>query len=131
MYWKMPIDLSRPLVRSEGNLDPIDGYVTYKLLATAAAGYGQQGVLEEEIGWFRKIVDTKWRGYSSSDPLDLGMTLWTLHWVRDEEWAKHMLARAETGLASLVEHGYFERSVTTRLAFREFGDVSGSAVCWC
>ena len=32
MYWKMSIDLSRPAVRSEGNLDPFDGYVTYKLL---------------------------------------------------------------------------------------------------
>ncbi len=28
----MSIDLSRPVVASEGNLDPIDGYVTYRLL---------------------------------------------------------------------------------------------------
>lgn len=35
MYWKMFIDLSRPAVRSEGNLGPFDGYVTYTLLQAA------------------------------------------------------------------------------------------------
>lgn len=30
MYWKMSIDLTRPLVQSEGNLDPFDGFVTYR-----------------------------------------------------------------------------------------------------
>jgi len=28
MFWKMSVDLSRPLVPSEGNLDPYDGLVT-------------------------------------------------------------------------------------------------------
>lgn len=32
MAWKTSTDLSHPLVRSEGNLDPIDGYVTFRLL---------------------------------------------------------------------------------------------------
>ena len=36
MYWKMSIDLTKPLVNSEGNLDPIDGYVTYKLIQSAS-----------------------------------------------------------------------------------------------
>ncbi len=38
MYWKMSIDLSRPLVTSEGNLDPYDGYVTYRIVDDAASG---------------------------------------------------------------------------------------------
>ena len=29
MYWKMSIDLSRPLVLSMGQHDPLDGFVTY------------------------------------------------------------------------------------------------------
>jgi hypothetical protein len=32
MHWKMSIDLRRPMVLSEGNLDPFDGLATYKLL---------------------------------------------------------------------------------------------------
>lgn len=32
LSWKMSVDLSRPLVPSEGNLDPIDGYVTDRLV---------------------------------------------------------------------------------------------------
>jgi hypothetical protein len=32
MYWKMSIDLSRPLVPSMGHHDPLDGFVTYSEL---------------------------------------------------------------------------------------------------
>ena len=32
MHWKMSIDLRRPAVMSEGNLDPFDCLATYKLL---------------------------------------------------------------------------------------------------
>lgn len=85
MFWKMSIDLSRPLVRSEGNLDPIDGYVVYSLLQKTA---GDSDVLSPEIADYKKILDTKWQSYSSSDPLDLGMTLWTSHWFGEEqEWS--------------------------------------------
>ncbi len=29
MYWKMSIDLTRPLVSSMGQHDPLDGFITY------------------------------------------------------------------------------------------------------
>ncbi len=29
MYWKMSIDLKRPLIPSMGQHDPLDGYITY------------------------------------------------------------------------------------------------------
>ncbi len=32
MFWKMSIDLQRPLVNSEGGLDPYDGYAMYRIL---------------------------------------------------------------------------------------------------
>jgi len=32
MYWKMSIDLSKPLVRSMGQHDPLDGYTVFKLV---------------------------------------------------------------------------------------------------
>ena len=36
MYWKMSIDLSRPLVLSMGHHDPLDGFVTYNELQATA-----------------------------------------------------------------------------------------------
>ena len=37
---QVSIDLSRPLVASEGNLDPFDGLVTYRLLQEAGGWVG-------------------------------------------------------------------------------------------
>jgi len=91
MFWKMSMDLSKPLVHSEGNLDPIDGYVIFKLLQRTAG----TNVLEREISEYKKILETKWRRYVSDDPLDLGMTLWTAHWFdKEEEWATILTQRA-------------------------------------
>lgn len=91
MYWKVSTDLRRVLVPSEGNLDPIDGYVMLNLLQQTAGGK----VLEKEISEYKKILDTKWRRYVSTDPLDLGMTLWTAHWFdKQEEWATTLTERA-------------------------------------
>ncbi len=36
MYWKMSIDLSRPLVPSMGQHDPVDGFITYHELQMCA-----------------------------------------------------------------------------------------------
>lgn len=41
MYWKMSIDLSKPHVYSEGNLDSYDGYITYRLLRELSNGNHQ------------------------------------------------------------------------------------------
>jgi hypothetical protein len=136
MYWKLTMDLSKPLVSSEGNLDPIDGYVMYKLLQETAANLDKtkEGVLEHEVALLKKIVDTKWKNYHSSDPLDLGMTLWTIHWLgpaqrAPEEWAVSLQKRAARCLEQLVRSGYFDpqiKSPTRRLAFREFGTALGA-----
>lgn len=96
MRWKMSMDLSRPLVTSEGNLDPLDGYVVYTLLQITS---GDDQVLKEEIQDYKKIVDSKWKRIQSDDPLDLGMTLWTVHWSAAEEgWAATVLERASNNL---------------------------------
>ncbi|EXJ80579.1 hypothetical protein A1O1_08725 [Capronia coronata CBS 617.96] len=123
MYWKVSMDLSHPLVTSEGNLDPVDGYVTYRLLQDMS---DDRGALEDEIAAFKKMVDTKWRYYSSSDTLDLGMTLWTAHWFSAEEtWAATICRRAVSCLGFLMRDGYFEEPISRRLAFREFGTALG------
>lgn len=124
MRWKMSVDLSRPLVTSEGNLDPIDGYVIFSLLQKTA---GDPSVLKEEIQDYKKIVDTKWKYMESDDPLDLGMTLWNVHWMAAEEaWAAAVMERASENLRELAfVNRYFEHPLEQRLAFREFGTCLG------
>ncbi|RPB20883.1 hypothetical protein L211DRAFT_863152 [Terfezia boudieri ATCC MYA-4762] len=129
MYWKMSMDLSKPLTTSEGNLDPIDGYLTLRLLKKTAeenhmGGGGDK--LDEELRDYKKIVDKKWAGYESSDALDIGMTLWSAHsslGCQEEDWAR--------GLCERMLHclDYYNQLKTRphkyRLAFREFGLVLG------
>lgn len=88
MVWKVTMDLARPLVKSEGNLDPIDGFMVFRLLQSSARKYGDGEVLEEEIRDYQKVMARKGKHFVSSDPLDLGMTLWTAHWLAGREtWA--------------------------------------------
>eukprot|EP01083_Nonionella_stella_P085597 237391_1 len=125
MHWKMSIDLSRPLVHSEGNLDPLDGYVTYRLLSAA---HSDKTILKDEIADLKKIVDLKWQHYRSTDPLDLGEALWICHWFPDEEWAAYITEVSLNSLEELYDYGYFSRQPSQRLAFREFGTTIGTQV---
>ncbi len=151
MFWKMSIDLKTPLVRSEGNLDPFDGYVTYRILQdtanekvsssssgvssvsssgggdTALSG-GGGGVLEREIHDMRQMVDTKYPHYASNDPLDLGEALWISHWYHDEIWSHHISKESLSSINELWTHGYFRSRSYYRLAFREFGTTIGVQV---
>ncbi|KAJ9612491.1 hypothetical protein H2200_004088 [Cladophialophora chaetospira] len=109
MFWKLSMDLERPLVYSEGNLDPIDGYM-----------------LDDDTALFKKIVDTKVDDYDSADTLDIGMTLWTAHWLTpEEEWASKQTKRVLYCLNRLMESGNFDKPTKRRLAFREFGTALG------
>lgn len=94
MVWKMSMDLSAPLVSSEGNLDPIDGFVVFRLLQAAAMEAGDGEVLTEEINDYKRVMERKGRHFVSSDTLDLGMTLWTTHWFSEsEQWALNLTER--------------------------------------
>lgn len=91
MVWKMSVDLSEILVSSEGNLDPIDGFVIFRLLQAFSMRYNEEKVLEEEIIDYKRVIERKGEHFVSSDPLDLGMTLWTAHWFSDKEsWATEL-----------------------------------------
>ncbi|KAI0716809.1 hypothetical protein C8Q76DRAFT_692387 [Earliella scabrosa] len=128
MCWKMSVDLSTELVPTEGNLDPIEGYVVFSLLQRAQEEHGgPQGVLAEEIEEYRQMLERKWQQYASEDPLDLGMTLWTAHWLAgEEEWATALARRAAECLRALhVQEQYFDGPARFRLAFREFGTCLG------
>jgi hypothetical protein len=127
MIWKMNMDLSEPMVKSEGNLDPIDGYVIFRLLRASAMAAGDGDVLSEEIGDYRRTMDRKGEHFVSSDTLDLGMTLWTAHWFSTtEDWAADLIDKCSEQIYNLFEiNQYLERNIKFRLAFREFGTCMG------
>ena len=134
IYWKMSIDLTRPAVPSEGNLDPFDGLVTVKIIRAL-----DPTVLAQEEEDFRGMVNHKVRRYQASDdPLDLGEALWLAHWgwdggddgddvahPQDVAWSKCIAKQSLKTLKMLWENSYFEASSGYRLAFREFGTTLG------
>ncbi|KAJ5654338.1 hypothetical protein N7490_001341 [Penicillium lividum] len=130
MMWKMSMDLSSPLVSSEGNLDPIDGFVVFRILQATAAKAGYEEVLAQEIDDYKRVMERKGEHFVSSDTLDLGMTLWTAHWFFEKEkWASNLANRCFEQMYNLFEiDQYLTRNIKFRLAFREFGTCMG---CSC
>ena len=131
MYWKMSIDLTRPLVTSMGQHDPLDGLVTYNELQLVAArdfGLLVQPALVQEMADMTDIC----RGMCmvTDDPLGIGGLL------SDTSRIIQMMIRggpvysgllgtlldsALLGLDSFTKSGSLELPARYRLAFREFG----------
>ena len=137
MYWKMSIDLTRPLVPSMGQHDPLDGLVTYnELQLTAARDFGQlvQPALVQEMA---DMIDIG-RGMrmATDDPLGIGGLLSDASriiqmTIRDGPvyagLLETLLDSALAGLDSYTEAGSLELPARYRLAFREFGLSIGLA----
>ena len=137
MYWKMSIDLTRPLVPSMGQHDPVDGLVTYNELQSTAAKDFRQGVqpaLEQEMADMIDIL----RGMrmATDDPLGIGGLLSDASRIiqmsiRDDPLyaglLETLLDSALIGLKSYAEAGSLELPARYRLAFREFGLSIGLA----
>ncbi len=69
----------------------------------------------------------RWRGCSSSGPLDLGECLWLASRAgAGEEWAAGGARRAAGALEALWGAGYFRQAAANRLAFRKFGATLGA-----
>ncbi|KAL4876014.1 hypothetical protein BJY04DRAFT_210899 [Aspergillus karnatakaensis] len=130
MVWKMDTGLEKVLVGSQGNLDPVDGFVVFRLLQGTAAyfnpGGSQRGVLQDEIEDYARIMKRRGAHSVSADPLDLGMTMWTVQWCLGEDWASGLAERCFERVYDLFEvKEYLSRSTSHRLAFREFGTALG------
>ena len=131
MYWKMSIDLTRPLVPSMGQHDPLDGFVTYhELQLTATRYFGQsfQPNLVREIADMTDIC----RGIrlSTDDPLGIGGLLDDASRItqlmiqggpRDFDLLESVLDSALLGLIAFTESGSLDFPAMQRLAFRELG----------
>jgi len=127
IYWKMSIDLSRPLVTSMGLHDPLDGLTTYlELWSDAPRHIGLS--LEREIGELDEIC--KGMDWTTDDPLGAGGLLWnayTLTKLITGGYYNSLNLLADILDASLLSvelclaTGFSRMPASLRLAFRELG----------
>jgi hypothetical protein len=131
MYWKMSIDLSRPLVPSMGQHDPLDGFVTYNELQATVAKDPKESTarnLREEIADMASICEGK--SWATDDPLGIGGLLFDacrvvqLIFNRNLEQiglVETLLESSLIGLKSFVRDNSLKLPADYRLAFRELG----------
>lgn len=137
MVWKMSTDLSRPLVASMGQHDPLDGLITCVQLETTAAlrSRAAQGPdLRRAVEEFASMVDGA--DLRTEDPLGLGGLLADVYRVtqlmargafEDGILLKRLLAATHEGLVHYRQHGDWQQPASHRLAFRELGLAVGLA----
>ena len=135
LYWKMSIDLSRPLVPSMGQHDPLDGLVTLVQLQTTARGLvaSPEGPhLDREIADLASMIEGS--DWTTDDPLGLGGLLMDAYRVQQlmREGApvphgllEQVLEAARLGLSQYAPEGELTRPASARLAFRELGLAIG------
>lgn len=131
MYWKMSIDLSRPLVPSMGNHDPLDGFITYNQLQLCVADDSEvtKGLeLNEEITDMENICRGK--SWTTDDPLGIGGLLCDACRVTQIIVSKNfdqldllenLLDASLQGLVSFSRSNSMNLPADYRLAFRELG----------
>lgn len=130
MYWKMSVDLSRPLVLSMGHLDPLDGLITYRELQAAPHDPEKSTVLDlsAEIADLAAICGG--RDWATDDPLGIGDLLTDAYRVaqlarggdfEENDLLAGMLDSSRVGLESYLRKKPLGDAPRNRLAFREFG----------
>jgi hypothetical protein len=135
MYWKMSIDLKRPLVSSMGQHDPLDAYISYIQLHSTAAEFlraeaGQK--LNNEIRQAKAMIAADDLG--TADPLGIGGLLMDAYRLEqllrqgstaDLHLLETMLEAALAGLQYYAASGELQLPAEHRLAFRELGLAIG------
>ena len=134
MFWKMSVDLSRPLVSSMGQHDALDGLVTCAQLEATAAELGAEGsgpdMTDLGADFATMVAD---RDLSTSDPLGLGGLLIDAARIvqlmprdfPDGELLETLLTSVSERLPTFVRQGDLRRPAALRLAFRELGLAIG------
>jgi hypothetical protein len=128
MYWKMSIDLSRPLIYSMGQLDPIDGFVTYNQLQAMSSEDTEGLDLLAEIADMANICEGK--EWITDDSLSIGGLLCNSYEVAklvfNGYWKRtslilDLLRASHVGLKAYLKGKPMQLSADYRLAFRELG----------
>ena len=130
MYWKMSIDLGRPLVPSMGQHDALDGLLCCLELDD---GPDDGPALAAAAADFRGMIEPS--ELATDDPLGLGGLLvdaWRVVKLLergaapdDEPLLGHLLAGAARGLARYRTRAELAAPAAHRLAFRELGLAIG------
>jgi hypothetical protein len=125
MHWKMSVDLSRPLVASMGQHDPLDGWLTALELFTRTP----TAELRSDADDYRSMVDPG--SLATDDPLGLGGLMIDLRraerlrrggFIEDRSPIVGAIAIAiDRGLAHFVSRWDPAAPASRRLAFRELG----------
>ncbi len=135
MVWKMSIDLSRPLVDSMGQHDPLDGLITYQQLETTAKSCSKilpEISLKKEIGEITTMCVG--RDWSTEDTLGIGglltdayklVQLINIHNLHETARLESLLSNIEYSLRVFVTQNQLNIPVEYRLAFRELGLAIG------
>jgi hypothetical protein len=135
MYWKMSIDLSRPLVSAMGQHDPLDGLLTYLQLQASAIQYPDipaEFRLDTEIADMLDICSGK--SWVSNDSLGIGGLLSDAYKLLQLSDKQHLyqhikltdlLDDIEQSLHVFVSHNPLQQGAAHRLAFRELGLAIG------
>ncbi|MCA9099557.1 MAG: hypothetical protein KDA63_00300 [Planctomycetales bacterium] len=129
MFWKMSIDLRRPLVDSMGHHDPLDGMVGFfELRISDGIPADVAANLDAAIDDFSQMCDRA--HWVTDDPLGIGGLLDDA--LRLAELAAHrgidrrelllqLLGDARASLQGLCQSSMLDQAVSQRLAFRELG----------
>ena len=135
MHWKMSIDLSRVLVPSMGQHDPLDGYISNLQLRVTADAHPAPVAgpnLEDETSQYAMML--KRSELATADPLGLGGLLVDAYRLQqliqqgaptDTQLLNQLLDAAQTGLPHYVRGGELQLPARYRLAFRELGLAIG------
>lgn len=131
MVWKMSIDLSRALVASMGQHDPLDGYVACVDLDATARRRTIPAVpsLDAAESAFERMIDAN--ALVTSDPLGVGgLLIDAVRLVRIDprgHLVAPVLRAALRGLQYVLKTHDFSSPADQRLAFRELGLAIGIA----
>ncbi len=127
MYWKMSIDLSRPLVSHMGHHDPLDGLITYQQLRATSIGSIDPD-LDAEIA---ELIDIcHGRDWATDDPLGLGGLMTdacrlaqfsVLEHPDKIDLLENLLEACLRGLKAWAARHNLDHPAEYRLAFRELG----------
>jgi hypothetical protein len=140
LYWKASIDLSRPLVPSMGQHDPLDGLTTtLRLQARLARAFGTASPPPEmdlESERTELAAMCRGRGWATTDALGIGGLLvdgWLLALLDDaaagslEDLMARVLVDADRSMDLLAVGHRISGPAEHRLAFRELGLAIGLA----
>jgi len=135
IYWKMSIDLTRPLVFGEGQHDALDGLSTYLELHSIAKKSSLNALsLESEIhDLYEMCKESDWSDWVTEDPLGIGELLCIAHRLaraHNEVLDVSSIMDAVLEAAYVSLRAFFPKNLiyapaSSRLAFRELGLVIG------